>query len=259
MTKPRVEDETKAPGAYASPPCYMHELDPLYLGLEADPAQFRDVARWRSAERERLLAARLAIPAETGARLDAAIAARLEALIRETGSRTVGLYWPVRGEPDLRSLMSALCARGFACALPVATSLNAPLQFRLWRPDAVMQRDALDVPSPADAPETDPDILIVPALAFDRSLHRLGNGDGLIDRTLVAMARRPRAIAVSYAEAELATIYPQPTDIRMYAIVTEREVIGGLFRSAPRFAYGISPFPRPFAAAHALIRAGITP
>ena len=62
MTAPGCSDD-EAPEGYASPPCLMHELDPVYLGLaaEADPQQRRDVMRWRKATRERLLAARQAV------------------------------------------------------------------------------------------------------------------------------------------------------------------------------------------------------
>jgi hypothetical protein len=52
---------------YASPPCFMHELTEGGAGApraEADEAARRDLARWRKAERERLIAARLAIPVD---------------------------------------------------------------------------------------------------------------------------------------------------------------------------------------------------
>lgn len=33
------EDEEETGGTFASPPCFMHELDPAYLGLPARPRQ----------------------------------------------------------------------------------------------------------------------------------------------------------------------------------------------------------------------------
>ena len=43
------------PGEFASPPCFMHEIDPVYSGVErsASSQQSIDVCRWRKAERER--------------------------------------------------------------------------------------------------------------------------------------------------------------------------------------------------------------
>ena len=59
-------DEGSGAGSYASPPCFMHELDPVYTGLpaEVDTQQASDVMRWRKAERERLIAARLEVGAD---------------------------------------------------------------------------------------------------------------------------------------------------------------------------------------------------
>ena len=58
---PADEDRQDGSGTFASPPCFMHELDPAYTSLGSDPVAARDVARWRKAERERLIAARLAL------------------------------------------------------------------------------------------------------------------------------------------------------------------------------------------------------
>ena len=46
------EDDEDGPGQFASPPCFMHELDPPYVGMPADPQQARDAARWRTCERK---------------------------------------------------------------------------------------------------------------------------------------------------------------------------------------------------------------
>ena len=56
------KDDT--PRDYASPPCLASQIDPTYFDpLAVDPTQARDVARWRKAERLRLLEERAADPA----------------------------------------------------------------------------------------------------------------------------------------------------------------------------------------------------
>lgn len=225
MTEGEEPDEGE--GAYASPPCFMHELDPAYLGLppRPDAVQRRDVARWRKAERQRLIAERLAVDVQTRRGHAERIALALEALLGDVTGAIVSLYWPFRGEPDLRSLREAILARGGACALPVAAERHAPLVFRMWRDGARMARDAWEVPVPADGIEVAPDIVIAPLVGFDRACYRLGYGAGSFDRTLAALGRRARAVGVGYAQAAIPTIYPQPHDIPMQAIVTERETL----------------------------------
>jgi hypothetical protein len=64
---------------------------------------------------------------------------------------------------------------------------------------------------------------------WDRQGYRLGYGGGFFDRTLAAMEKRPVVIGVSYELAKLDTIHPQPWDIPMDYVVTER----GVYRRDP--------------------------
>lgn len=212
-------------GSYASPPCFMHELGPEYLGLapEPDKQQQTDVMRWRKAERARLIAARLALPREARRRDDRAIAAGLDRLLRDPAGRVVAVYWPFRGEPDLRFWMKSLIDRGGVCALPVVLAWARPLIFRRWRPRMKMARDIWNIPFPAEGEAVAPDIVIAPVVGFDPAGYRLGYGGGFYDRTLAASPSRPRTVGVGYSAAAIPTIYPQPTDIAMDAIITESE------------------------------------
>jgi 5-formyltetrahydrofolate cyclo-ligase len=219
------EGEDGRPGGFASPPCLMHELDPTFGRLHVDPQQEQDVARWRKAARERLVAARLAIPAETRRGLDRGIVAGLDALLGDVRGRTVAAYWPFRAEPDLRGWLGELIGRGAACALPVVVAKGAPLAFRPWRPGAPLVRGVWNIMVPAEGPEVTPDILFVPVVGFDPWCYRLGYGGGFYDVTLAALPKGRRAIGVGYAIAALATIFPQPHDVPLDAVVTPERVV----------------------------------
>lgn len=213
--------------SYASPPCYMHEIDPAYMGLSGlgDPQQQADVKRWRKAERERLIADRLAVDAATRKRHGDAIAAGLDLAIGDVSGLTVSTYWPFRGEPDLRSWMALVDRRGGRCALPVVVERGHPLVFRAWAHGDPLERGVWNIPVPANGPEILPDVVIAPVVGFDAENYRLGYGGGFFDRTLAAMERRPRVIGVGYARAAIPTIFPQWHDIPMDMIVTESGVV----------------------------------
>lgn len=221
------KDDDDRSATYASPPCFMHELDPAYMGLAAavDPLQRADLMRWRKAERERLIAERLAIGSNVRRRHGAQIAARLEAAIGVVEGLTVSVYWPFRGEPDLRGVMERITARGGRAALPVVVERARPLVFRAWVPGEALERGIWNIPVPAKDEEVVPDVVIAPVVGFDRNCYRLGYGGAFFDRTLAAMPGRPRVFGVGYAQAEIPTIYPQPHDIPMDAIVTEGDVL----------------------------------
>ena len=210
--------DDEEPARYASPPCFMHELDPEF---HAPLAEWTDVRRWRKAERERLIAARLAVSADTRAAMSARIAQGLDALIGDIAGRTVSLYWPFRGEPDLRRWMAAINARGGRTALPVVIEKGQPLVFRAYKPGDRLDKGVWNIPIPAEGEPVLPDIVISPIVGIDPGNFRLGYGGGFFDRTLAAMPFRPLVIGVGYELQRIATIYPQPHDIPMTTVVTE--------------------------------------
>jgi len=206
------------PRDYASPPCFLHELDPAFSGI-ADAATERDVARWRTAERTRLIALRQAVPVSARAAADAAIAAELDRRLGPLAGRTIALYWPFRGEPDLRAWAAAARAAGARTCLPVVVRKAAPLIFRLWTGAERLERGVWNIPIPPDAsPQVIPDVVISPVVGFDAGNYRLGYGGGFYDRTLRelrATGRQPRVIGVGFAFQRLPTIFPQPYDVAL--------------------------------------------
>jgi len=134
---------------------------------------------------------------------------------------TLGVYWPVRGEIDVRDLAIGHLGNGGRIGLPVVVTESAPVEFWSWRPETPMSRGVWNIPIPAERELLEPDALIVPLVGFDPQRYRLGYGGGYYDRTLAACRRRPFCIGLGYEEAQLATIFPQPHDIPMDLIVTD--------------------------------------
>jgi 5,10-methenyltetrahydrofolate synthetase len=190
-------------------------------GIPADQIAWADVARWRKAERARLIEARLAIPAETRAEMSTKIGGGIDAIVGDVAGRIVSLYWPFRGEPDLRGWMNSLAERGATAALPVVVDKGQPLIFRAYRQGDRLEKGVWNIPIPAGGVPTLPDIVISPIVGIDSQNYRLGYGGGFFDRTLAAMPRKPLVIGVGYDMQKIPTIYPQPHDIPMDRIVTE--------------------------------------
>jgi 5-formyltetrahydrofolate cyclo-ligase len=185
----------------------------------AASAPWPEIAAWRKAERERLIAARLGIPADERARMAKNVARRLDVIIGPIGGRLVSLYWPFRGEPDLRPWMADVAARGGRTALPLVVEKARPLEFRAWQAGDPLEKGVWNIPVPAQGGPVLPDIVIAPLVGFDGGNFRLGYGGGFFDRTIAAMPRMPLVIGVGYAMQRIETICPQPHDIPMDAIV----------------------------------------
>ena len=219
--------EDEPAGRYASPPCMAAEVDPAYFDpSHVDREQARDVARWRKAERQRLRAERDAISVADRAVLGEAIGAHLLRFLEERfGSlegRVFSGYWPIKGEPDLRPVLTTLHRAGVHVALPLVEVKAAPLVFRRWTPETKMVRGDWNIPvPPPEAEAVLPEVSLAPVMGWTEGAFRLGYGGGYFDRTLAALAPRPFTIGIGLQSARLATIFPQPHDIALDVILTE--------------------------------------
>jgi len=185
-----------------------------------------DLRGWRAAERERLVAARIAVPPDRLRAWRMAIDQHLEAGFPNLHRGIVAFCWPFRNEYDARHLLRRLRGRGAVCALPVVVAPRTPLEFRAWKPGDRLAAGVYDIPYPAAGPACVPDTVLLPMNGFDRQGFRLGYGGGYFDRTLAALAKRPAVIGIAFEFAAIPTIHPQPYDIPMDFVVTER----GLYR-----------------------------
>jgi 5,10-methenyltetrahydrofolate synthetase len=197
-------------------PCFAHHI---VGGHVVDAATWSDVSRIRKAERTRLYAARRALSQAEQRAQAARVMAVLTKEIGPPEGRTIAGYWPIRGEMDLRPLLSDLSERGATIALPVVIVRDAPVEFHHWQPGAAMARGIWNIPVPAAPVPVQPDLVIVPLLGVDAAGYRLGNGGGYYDRTLAALDPRPRIIGVGHGFCTLPTIFPQPWDIPMEVIL----------------------------------------
>ncbi len=179
----------------------------------------------KAALRKALLARRAAIEPDQKRAWDARIGARLLAWWagrQDAGlppGPALGVYWPLRGEPDLHEAYARLAQAGVQLALPVVLQKDAPLAFASWTPGEPMVRDGMGVAVPAELRLTAlPAVIVVPCLGFNEERLRLGYGGGYYDRTLAALPR-PTAIGVAYACQQVA-FDGDPHDIALDLILT---------------------------------------
>lgn len=168
--------------------------------------------------------------AQTRCVADAAIATRLRAWLqawlaaraRSGDGVVLGVYWPVRGEPDLREPMADWHRAGHTIALPRVADGGA-LGFGRWTPATAMHVAQFGIGLPEPFEPVTPALLIVPCVGFDLRGYRLGYGGGHYDRTLAA--RPVPAIGVAYDGCALARFAAGAHDRAMAAIVTETRTI----------------------------------
>ncbi|MGC1502802.1 MAG: 5-formyltetrahydrofolate cyclo-ligase [Sulfitobacter sp.] len=144
------------------------------------------------------------------------------------GYRGVALsgFMPIRTEIDPTPAMAEATAHGVV-GVPVIEAAGQPLKFAEWGPDSVMVAGAFGAMIPETPRFFEPEILIVPLLAFNKTGGRLGYGGGFYDRTLEMLrAKRPTlAIGFAFAGQEVDDLPLEETDQPLDLIVTELGVI----------------------------------
>ncbi len=135
-------------------------------------------------------------------------------------------YMPMRTEIDPLPAMAEAAAHG-PVGVPVIMGAATPLKFRQWEPDCTLIAGEFGAMIPESGEWIEPEILIVPLVAFSRTGGRLGYGGGFYDRTLEKLRakRATLAIGFAYSAQEDANIPLEPVDQPLNLIVTENGVI----------------------------------
>ena len=98
-------------------------------------------------------------------------------------SQTIAGYYPINNELNILPLLQLLSSIGYQIALPCITEKKI-LDFRIWDMKKSLVKNRYKIYEPVDGILSIPEIVLVPGLLFDKSLHRLGYGGGFYDRTI---------------------------------------------------------------------------
>lgn len=191
------------------------EANPADISAPASPTTMQRVDL-----RQILLQNRRAIPLKLRAGWDQSIRHQIAAWCETHQPNTLGIYWPIQGEPDLTPLYPSLHQSGIRLSLPVAVGREQPLQYVDWQPDEAMMPDQYQIPTPQrPRPVPVPDVILIPCVGFNADRFRLGYGGGFYDRTLATWPDRI-ALGVAYQQA-LSVFTADSHDIAMHHIFTE--------------------------------------
>ncbi len=143
-------------------------------------------------------------------------------------NQVVSIFHSFGTEISTFELFDKLVADGWTTALPIVVAKNTPLVFRQWAPGEPLVSGIWGIQIPPEtAREVQPDVLLVPLLAFDRSGYRLGYGGGFYDRTLEKLraVKKITAIGLAYSGQEVDAVLRDEHDQQLDWIMTEQETI----------------------------------
>lgn len=150
-----------------------------------------------------------------------------------TAARSVGLYYAVRQELRTQKLMSEAWAAGKQVFFPYTPPGEEGIIHLLLCPGTevlvkgtfgIMEPDPASCPPPPDD-SCVPELIVVPAVAYDRRGYRLGSGGGYYDRLFARPSMRGATrLGLGYAFQVYDELPVEPWDIPMHGICTEERL-----------------------------------
>ena len=155
------------------------------------------------------------------------LARHLMAVLADLEPALLGLYWPHRSEFNAPALLATSQELPFPwpVALPFAQRAPVQMHYRAWDGQPPRAVDDCGIPA-SDGAKVQPDVVLVPCVAFTREGLRLGYGGGFFDRW---MAQHPDVTTIGIAWSgnaiDAAALQPEPHDLPLTLIVTEQGVV----------------------------------
>jgi len=112
--------------------------------------------------------------------------------------KIIGGYYPVNSEVDDLTLLRKFQKKKFIISLPVIKK-NFQMDFYKWSFFDPLKVNKHGIPEPQKKNIVNPDILLIPIVAFDTNLNRLGYGGGYYDRLIEKLSKKKKIIKIGLA------------------------------------------------------------
>jgi 5-formyltetrahydrofolate cyclo-ligase len=112
--------------------------------------------------------------------------------------KIIGGYYPINFEVNDLELLRKFEKNKFIISLPVIKK-NFQMDFYKWSFCDPLKVNKYGIPEPETKSIVYPDILLIPLVAFDKNLNRLGYGGGFYDRLIEKLSKKKKIIKIGLA------------------------------------------------------------
>ena len=140
--------------------------------------------------------------------------------------KIIGGYYPVNFEIDDLPLLKKFEKSKFNISLPVIKK-NFQMDFYKWSFSEILKVNKYGIPEPETKNIVYPDILLVPLVAFDKNLNRLGYGGGYYDRLIEKLSKKKNIVKIGLALSiqEIDKVPINVYDQKLDYIITNKYII----------------------------------
>ena len=140
--------------------------------------------------------------------------------------KCIGGYFPVNHEIDDLEILKKLKKKKYKISLPIIKK-NFDMDFYSWSFDDPLKINQYGIPEPFSKKLIYPDILLVPLVAFDKNLNRLGYGGGYYDRVIDKLSKKKYILKIGLALSvqKINNVPVTKYDKKLDYIVTDKYIL----------------------------------
>ena len=138
-------------------------------------------------------------------------------------SKNLGGYYPHNYEVDLTQILKKFEKKDYIISLPKIKK-NYQMDFYHWSSKEPLTVNKYGIPEPTSDIIKYPDILLIPLVAYDKNLNRVGYGGGFYDRYIEKIKKKKNIVTIglAYSFQKVKKIPINKTDIRLDFVITEK-------------------------------------
>ena len=140
--------------------------------------------------------------------------------------KIIGGYYPVNFEVNILELLNKLEKKDLKLSLPVVKK-NKEMNFYSWSSNSFLKLNKYGIPEPEKIKKVFPDIILIPLVAFDNRLYRIGYGGGYYDRYIEKISKKKKIFKIGIAHScqKINNIPANKHDRRLDIIITEKYIL----------------------------------
>ena len=140
--------------------------------------------------------------------------------------KSIGGYFPVNYEVVDLEILKKLGEKKYKISLPVIKK-NFEMDFYKWSFNDPLKINQYGIPEPTSKKIIYPDVILVPLVAFDNNLNRLGYGGGYYDRAIEKLSRRKKIlkIGLAFSVQKINNLPVTKYDKKLDYIVTDKYIL----------------------------------
>jgi len=137
--------------------------------------------------------------------------------------KLIGGYYPYNHEIDSIRILKRFEEKKYSISLPKIKK-NNKMNFYNWSFRDPLILNKYGIPEPTKKNIVYPNILLVPLVAFDKNLNRIGYGGGFYDRYIkrISKIKKIFTIGLAYSFQKVKNIPINKYDIKLDYIITEK-------------------------------------